>query len=57
MAREFGGSSDLDNIVRMYTDVNHETAMRPTERTVRRRLNNNERVFYAVIPKYYGAEN
>jgi RHS repeat-associated protein len=29
VAREFGGSSDLPNISPMYTDVNHETVMRP----------------------------
>jgi hypothetical protein len=54
VAREFGGSSDLPNISPMYTDVNHETVMRPVERNVRARLDNNERVFYAVVPLYHG---
>ncbi len=54
IARELMGSSNLENIAPMYPSVNLEKGMRPVEREVRRRLDRNERVFYAVVPIYLG---
>jgi RHS repeat-associated protein len=45
-----GDESDLENIVPLWPSANY--AMKPVESEVRRRLNNNERVFYSVIPLY-----
>jgi RHS repeat-associated protein len=52
IARQFGGTSDLENIVPMYPHANGWTGMEGIEQQVRDRLNRNERVFYAVIPRY-----
>ncbi|MET7749730.1 DNRLRE domain-containing protein [Micromonospora sp. NPDC005367] len=53
IAREFGGSSNRDNMVAMYPHANGWDGMEGVEKQVRDRLNANERVFYAVIPRYY----
>jgi len=52
IARQFGGTSDLENIVPMYPSANGWTGMEGVEQQVRERLNRNERVFYAAIPRY-----
>ncbi|MCP2323432.1 RHS repeat-associated protein [Hamadaea flava] len=52
IARQFGGSSDLENIVPMYPHANGWTGMEGVEQQVRARLDRNERVFYAAIPRY-----
>jgi RHS repeat-associated protein len=50
IARSFGGTSDLENIVPLYPRANYD--MTVIEDQVRARLSRNERVFYAVTPVY-----
>ena len=52
MARQFGGTHERINIVPLYYGTNHWPGMLEVEQNVKARLRNNERVFYAVIPRY-----
>lgn len=51
IAKEFGGSNKVENIVAMYKGVN-KSAIRPYEIDVSARLHRGETVYYSVVPVY-----
>ncbi|MEV1154938.1 DNRLRE domain-containing protein [Micromonospora chokoriensis] len=51
VARDFGGTSGVENMVPMYPTANL-SGMKMVENEVKARLGRNERVFYAVVPYY-----